>query len=30
LECWSRADVLGAWSRELTQGFISHSFRNWC
>ena len=26
-ECWSSADVLVAWSRELTQSLISHSFR---
>ena len=24
-ECWSSANVLGAWSRELMQGFVSHS-----
>ena len=24
-ECWSSANILGAWSRELMQGFVSHS-----
>ena len=29
-ECWSRVNVLGAWSRELMQSLVSHSFKNWC
>ena len=24
-ECWSSANVLSAWSRELTQSLLSHS-----
>jgi hypothetical protein len=25
VECWSKANVLSAWSGELTQSFVSHS-----
>ena len=29
-EFWSSANVLGAWSRELTQSILNRNFRNWC